>query len=462
MTNLDRRDFLRTTALGLSAFFLPLGSPRRARAAGTEPVWSRSSCAAAPTGSRSCVPHGDPLYYTLRPTLAVPAGTELDLDGFFGFHPALAPLLPLYASGRSSPFVHAVGSPDPTRSHFDAQDFMETAAPGDKGDHRRLAEPRARRARRRRPARAASACAPRPRARSRATRRTSRSAPSRRSRSAATSGAERRAALECALRDRGRASSVATWSTPSPRSTASLPFRRRPPPSTRRATSAARSRDAAALIKADVGVRAPRGRLGRLGPPRRSARAHRAARGAISPRASPRSTHDLGADAARTVVVVMTEFGRRAAENGGGGSDHGHGGVMLVLGGARRGRARDPKDGAWPGLGAGAALPRRGPRGDDRLPRRARRGARPPPRPREARVRVPRLRRRHAALPGPLRVEIGEVLPLASAMPRTHRSRSIHPDGSVDRAFGRSSRVFPESRRRSRAPRRSAPLRELH
>ena len=65
------------------------------------------------------------------------------LDGFFGLHPSLAPLLP-YFKDRSAAFVHAVGTPDPTRSHFDAQDFMESGTPGVKSTRRRLPLPRAR------------------------------------------------------------------------------------------------------------------------------------------------------------------------------------------------------------------------------------------------------------------------------------------------------------------------------
>jgi uncharacterized protein (DUF1501 family) len=84
------------------------------------------------------VPHGDPFYYSLRPSIAIAAPSRaaaaegaLDLDGFFGLHPALAPLMPLYQRGMLAP-IHAVGSPSSTRSHFDAQDFMETATPDDK------------------------------------------------------------------------------------------------------------------------------------------------------------------------------------------------------------------------------------------------------------------------------------------------------------------------------------------
>lgn len=74
-------------------------------------------------------PYGDGRYYDLRPTVNIAepesgAGAALDLDGFFGLHPSMSSLMPAYQSG-SLAFVHAAGSPDPTRSHFDAQDFME-------------------------------------------------------------------------------------------------------------------------------------------------------------------------------------------------------------------------------------------------------------------------------------------------------------------------------------------------
>ncbi len=78
-------------------------------------------------------PYAEPDYARHRPTIAlpVPGATDglIDLDGHFGLHPALAPLMPLWQGGRLA-FVHASGSPDPTRSHFDAQDYMESGTPG--------------------------------------------------------------------------------------------------------------------------------------------------------------------------------------------------------------------------------------------------------------------------------------------------------------------------------------------
>jgi uncharacterized protein (DUF1501 family) len=84
------------------------------------------------------VPHGERAYYAMRPSIAIPqptrnaVGGAIDLDGFFGLHPALAPLKPLYDRKLLAP-IQAVGSPSTTRSHFDAQDYMETGTPDNKG-----------------------------------------------------------------------------------------------------------------------------------------------------------------------------------------------------------------------------------------------------------------------------------------------------------------------------------------
>jgi uncharacterized protein (DUF1501 family) len=136
---MNRRIFLKSSALAMVGV-------------GSTPVWlSRALYAAdAPSprkkilvaifqrgavdGLNVVVPHGEPRYFEMRPTIAVPRpdGTPdsaIDLDGFFGFHPALKALKPVYDSGHLA-IVQAVGSPDPTRSHFDAQDYMESGTPG--------------------------------------------------------------------------------------------------------------------------------------------------------------------------------------------------------------------------------------------------------------------------------------------------------------------------------------------
>lgn len=89
-------------------------------------------------GLAAVQPFGDPLLRQHRPGLVLDPSSRaeaierlVDLDGHFGLHPALAPLHPYYGEGRLA-IVHGVGSPVPTRSHFDAQDFMETGMPGDR------------------------------------------------------------------------------------------------------------------------------------------------------------------------------------------------------------------------------------------------------------------------------------------------------------------------------------------
>ena len=90
-------------------------------------VFLRGGC----DGLSLCVPHGDPEYYDLRGGIALGRGDVLNLDGHFGLHPALAPLKPLYDEGRLA-LLPAVGHYGLSRSHFDAQDFMESGTPGDK------------------------------------------------------------------------------------------------------------------------------------------------------------------------------------------------------------------------------------------------------------------------------------------------------------------------------------------
>src|SRR3954468_18217536 len=138
----SRRIFLRNSALAMVGV-------------GTAPLWLKRAlyAADAPTprkkilvaifqrgaadGLNVVVPHGEKAYYGLRPTIAIPrpaAGkpeAALDLDGFFGLNPALEPLKGLFDQQHLA-IVDAVGSPDPTRSHFDAQDYMESGTPGRK------------------------------------------------------------------------------------------------------------------------------------------------------------------------------------------------------------------------------------------------------------------------------------------------------------------------------------------
>jgi uncharacterized protein (DUF1501 family) len=131
---ITRRVFLRNSALtvvGTSAVpaFLARaawGAPESgARARRLVVIFQRG----AADGLNIVVPHAEPQYYTLRPSIGIPRKAVIDLDGFFGLHPSLAPFQPLWQR-RQLAIVHAAGSPDPNRSHFDAQDFMESGTPG--------------------------------------------------------------------------------------------------------------------------------------------------------------------------------------------------------------------------------------------------------------------------------------------------------------------------------------------
>jgi uncharacterized protein (DUF1501 family) len=133
---ISRRFFLKGSALAVAGF----GGP---------PAWLLRAAARSPSrrkvlvvifqrgaadGLNIVVPYGESRYASLRPAIHIPrpgSGDDaaLDLDGFFALHPSLAPLLPLYQT-KTLAIVEAAGSPDPTRSHFDAQDFMESGTPG--------------------------------------------------------------------------------------------------------------------------------------------------------------------------------------------------------------------------------------------------------------------------------------------------------------------------------------------
>ncbi len=133
----SRRLFLKTTGLGLLALGLPPSFLVRAaegekgrRGKILVVVFQRGGM----DGLNAVIPFKDRSYYSLRPTIAIfePASGEeraIDLDGFYGLHPALAAMKPLFDKNHLA-VIHAAGSPDNTRSHFDAQDYMELGTPG--------------------------------------------------------------------------------------------------------------------------------------------------------------------------------------------------------------------------------------------------------------------------------------------------------------------------------------------
>jgi len=136
--NISRRYFLKNGGIAMLGMASLPAFLQRAVAATAAPNKKKMVVLfqrGAMDGLNVVVPFAEPNYYRLRPTISIPApsrgGTEaaIDLDGFFGLHPSLQPLQPLFQSGQLA-IVQAVGSPDPTRSHFDAQDFMESGTPG--------------------------------------------------------------------------------------------------------------------------------------------------------------------------------------------------------------------------------------------------------------------------------------------------------------------------------------------
>lgn len=299
------------------------------------------------------VPYAEARYHELRPTLALPPpgreGGVLDLDGRFGLHPSLAPLLPLFRGERLA-FVHATGSPDPTRSHFDAQDYMETGTPGDKttrdgwlnrglgllgggkGTFDGVAiSPM-------QPAIARGAlpvlCIP--------------DLGALRLHGGAASGLRfERMYAEAVRSVLGKAGQEAFTALSEAQKGRLAAVRPGPGAVYPRGQVGRAFADIARLLKAGVGTRLAFTDIGGWDTHNRQApvldRRLRELAAALAAFAA-----DLGPALDRTAIVVMSEFGRTVAENGTGGTDHGHGNVAWVLGaGTRGGRVY----GRWPGLG---------------------------------------------------------------------------------------------------------------
>lgn len=142
---MDRRFFLKSGGVALASLGVATASPsflKRAMAQTSGTGRRKTLIVIFQRGAmdslNTVVPYGESAYYDLRPNIAVPKpGSDkqpnnpplVDLDGFFGLNPALSPFKPIYDAGQLA-IVHAVGSPDTTRSHFDAQDYMEAGTPG--------------------------------------------------------------------------------------------------------------------------------------------------------------------------------------------------------------------------------------------------------------------------------------------------------------------------------------------
>lgn len=364
----SRRAFLKSSSLALVSFGLAPrvllraaalgdGSPK-ARRKTLVVLLQRGAC----DGLNTVVPYGDGRYRGLRPTIAVPPpnggrDAALDLDGFFGLHPALEPLLP-YWKDRRLAVVHAVGSPDPTRSHFDAQDFLESGTPGRKATedgwlNRSLqAQPDAAAS----PLRAVSITPTLPRilaGRAPAVSMASLRDFALRQGQAprAQQGFEEMYARSVpgALHGAGEEAFEALEALETVDAGGGMSARAGSRGRRNAASLAQALGQVAQLVRSDVGLEFAVVETGGWD--------HHAAEGGVEGQLAGR-LRDLGQGLASfasalgprlddVLLVTLTEFGRTARENGNRGTDHGHASVSLVLGGGVQGGR---VHGRWPGL----------------------------------------------------------------------------------------------------------------
>ena len=312
-------------------------------------------------GLNMIVPHGDPLYYAVRPRIAIPRDAVVDLDGHFGLHPRLGGLKALWDQG-SLAVVHAVGSPDATRSHFDAQDYMESGTPGTKSTPDGWANRYCRHAREHAetPFRAVAFGPQLPRA-------LAGSSPALavddlRTFGLRTARQEGNDKLTRAFEALYQGAATGLLATSSAEGFEAVQLLRKADPTRHQPANGAdypRGRlgqhllQVAQLIKANLGVEivfvdvggwdthvnqgAEQGQL--------SVRLDELGRALVA------FSTDLGERMRDVVVLTMSEFGRTVHENGTSGTDHGHGTAMLVMGGGVKGRQ---VAGPWPGLDAAA------------------------------------------------------------------------------------------------------------
>jgi uncharacterized protein (DUF1501 family) len=358
----SRRIFLKNGAFALvSLGFAPSFLARTAFAAGGTARPKRLIAIflrGAVDGLSVVVPFGESEYYRARPTIAIAqpnAGDNaaIDLDGFFGFNPRLASLKPLWTT-RQLAIVHACGSPDSTRSHFDAQDYMETATPGRKSTadgwlNRYL---QARQAEASTPFRAVALSQQLPRMLQGA-------APALAINQIAQFGIRDGAAgsaFEAAygapgdrvLNGTGRDAfdairrlKVADPAKYQPEHGAEYPG----------SPFGQALKQIAQLTKSDVGLEVAFADIGGWDTHvnQGAANGQLATRLDDFSRAIAALVADLGDRMADTVLLTMSEFGRAVNENGNRGTDHGHGNAMMVIGGGVRG---GHVYGQWPGLAA--------------------------------------------------------------------------------------------------------------
>ena len=313
------------------------------------------------------VPHGEAAYYRLRPNIAIPrpalsAGPAgaIDLDGFFGLHPSLAPMKPLWDQGILAP-IHAVGSPSATRSHFDAQDYMETGTPDQKGTrdgwlNRYLAvkgtcEAGCSHDAKPSPFRAVAMTQQTPRMLEGPSPTIAMNSLDEFSVRAAGPAADRLEALyrtgsadvvHAAGGEMFEAVKILKAANPQkyqPQNSASYP----------NSQFGTRLKQIAQLIKSDVGVEVAFADVGGWDTHVNQGGSTGQLAGRLDDfaRSIAALVTDLGDRMADVTIMTMSEFGRTVRQNGNGGTDHGHASALFVIGGDVKGKKIYGK---WPGL----------------------------------------------------------------------------------------------------------------
>ena len=356
-----RRIFLKSTGMAMVTLgFAPSFLARTVEAAGTRrklliAVFQRG----AVDGLNMIVPFGEVEYYRVRPSIAIARpgsgeGAAIDLNGFFGLHPRMAALKSLW-DNRALAIVHASGSPDSTRSHFDAQDYMESATPGVKSTrdgwlNRYLQVAHE---------------ATSPLAAVAMTRQMPRSLQGRAPTLAmgtvgefgVRGGMDARDSFESAYASaadqvlKGTANDAFAAMRTLSSAAAERHYRPANGAVYPRTPYGQALQEIARLAKADVGLEIAFAESGQWD--------HHVNEGGATGQIANRLgdfagglaalAQDLGERMADTIILTMSEFGRAVAENGNRGTDHGHGNAMLVIGGGVKG---GEIYGDWPGLKA--------------------------------------------------------------------------------------------------------------
>jgi uncharacterized protein (DUF1501 family) len=352
-----RRIFLKSSGMALVTLgFAPAFVARAAEAVGTRrklliTVFQRG----AVDGLNMIVPFGEAAYYQARPSIAIakPGAAQgaIDLNGFFGLHPRMSALKPLW-DNHALAIVHACGSPDATRSHFDAQDYMESATPGVKSTkdgwlNRYLQLARDAHD----PLNAVAMTRQMPRS-------LQGPAPALAMGSVTEFGVRgdmsTRSSFESSYSNAGdqMLSATANDAFNAMRTLAAKAGEYRPANGAQypRSPYGQALQEIARLAKADVGLEIAFAESNQWD--------HHANEGAATGQIANRLddfasgiaalAQDLGDRMADTIILTMSEFGRTVAENGNRGTDHGHGNAMIVLGGNVKG---GEIYGKWPGLG---------------------------------------------------------------------------------------------------------------